>query len=99
MVDYCLYKPFCFAFVPQQGDVPRGKHATMVPLIMPVSVPVHRLPLPGHGAPAHGRAGQAERPPVTSDCKPSVIVARRRSLRNSVTDNFEQVASWRGLKI
>ncbi|XP_051908489.1 mitotic deacetylase associated SANT domain protein a isoform X2 [Hippocampus zosterae] len=70
-----------------EGDVPRGKHATMVPLIMPVSVPVHRLPLPGHGAPAHGRAGQAERPSVTSDCKPSVIVARRRSLRNSDGEN------------
>ncbi|XP_077408076.1 mitotic deacetylase associated SANT domain protein a isoform X2 [Vanacampus margaritifer] len=70
-----------------EGDGPRGKHANMVPLIMPVSVPVHRTPVAGHGASAHGRAGQAERPSATSDCKPSVIVARRRSLRNSDGEN------------
>ncbi|KAM9779030.1 mitotic deacetylase associated SANT domain protein a isoform X1 [Syngnathus typhle] len=73
-----------------EGDGPRGKHANMVPLIMPVSVPVHRILPAGQGSSAHGRAGQPERPSATSDCKPSVIVACRRSLRNSVTDNFEQ---------
>ncbi|XP_057679115.1 mitotic deacetylase associated SANT domain protein a isoform X2 [Corythoichthys intestinalis] len=70
-----------------EGDGPRGKQSNMVPLIIPVSVPVHRIQMHGHGASAHGRAGQAERPLATSDCKPSVIVARRRSLRNSDGEN------------
>ncbi|XP_061668504.1 mitotic deacetylase associated SANT domain protein a isoform X2 [Syngnathoides biaculeatus] len=62
-----------------EGGGPQGKQATMVPLIMPVSVPVHRMQIAGHGASAQGRA--------TSECKPSVIVARRRSLRNSEGEN------------
>ncbi|XP_061843357.2 mitotic deacetylase associated SANT domain protein a isoform X2 [Nerophis lumbriciformis] len=67
----------------EQADGPRGKHATMVPLVMPVSVPVPRSQTAPQGASPHGRAAQAERPAAQPDCKPSVIVARRKSLRNT----------------
>lgn len=80
-----------FAFVPQQEDGPSGRQATMVPLVIPVSVPVHRIQTDPQGGWAQGRLGLGERPAGQSDRKPSVIVARRRSLRNSVTESFGQV--------
>nr|XP_019968643.1 PREDICTED: ELM2 and SANT domain-containing protein 1-like [Paralichthys olivaceus] len=63
----------------------------MVPLVIPVSVPVHRSQMDPQGGWAQGRLGQSERPSMAqSDRKPSVIVARRRSLRNSMTESFGQ---------
>ncbi|KAG7222706.1 hypothetical protein INR49_026315 [Caranx melampygus] len=74
-----------------QEDGPSGRQATMVPLVIPVSVPVHRSQVDSQGSWAQGRLGQGERPTgPQSDRKPSVIVARRRSLRNSMTESFGQ---------
>lgn len=81
-----------FALVPQQEDGPSGRQATMVPLVIPVSVPVHRTQTDPQGGWAQGRLGQGERPAGQPDRKPSVIVARRRSLRNSMTESFGQVS-------
>ncbi|XP_070705258.1 mitotic deacetylase associated SANT domain protein a isoform X2 [Pempheris klunzingeri] len=74
---------------PQQEDGSSGKQASMVPLVIPVSVPVHRSQTDPQGGWAQGRLGQGERPAGQSDRKP-VIVARRRSLRNSMTESFGQ---------
>ncbi|AWP20167.1 putative ELM2 and SANT domain-containing protein 1-like [Scophthalmus maximus] len=71
-------------------DGSSGRQATMVPLVIPVSVPVHRSQIDPQGGWAQGRLGQGERPAGQSDRKPSVIVARRRSLRNSMTETFGQ---------
>lgn len=76
-------------FVPQQEEGPPGKQVSMMPLIIPVSVPVHRGPTDTQGGWAQGRLGDR---PGQPDRKPSVIVARRRSLRNSMTDSFGQVS-------
>lgn len=62
----------------------------MVPLVIPVSVPVHRSQADPHGGWTPGRLG--ERPAGPSDHKPSVIVARRRSLRNSMAECFGLVS-------
>ncbi|KAM7367774.1 hypothetical protein PAMP_014051 [Pampus punctatissimus] len=86
----CLFLSHLSPFVPQQEDGPSGRQATMVPLVIPVSVPVHRSQADPQGSWPHGRLGQAERPAGQSDRKPSVIVARRRSLRNSMTESFDQ---------
>lgn len=67
----------------------------MVPLVIPVSVPVHRGQTDPQGGWAQGRPGQGERPAAPSDRKPSVIVARRRSLRSTMTESFAQVSSLR----
>ncbi|XP_053301237.1 mitotic deacetylase associated SANT domain protein a isoform X2 [Pleuronectes platessa] len=70
------------------------RQATMVPLVIPVSVPVHRSPMDPLGLWAQGRLGQGERPTAAlSDRIPSVIVARRRSLRNSMSESLGQVSS------
>uniref|UniRef100_G3P5S3 Uncharacterized protein n=4 Tax=Gasterosteus aculeatus TaxID=69293 RepID=G3P5S3_GASAC len=63
----------------KQEDGSSGRQASMVPLVIPVSVPVHRSQADPHGGWTPGRLG--ERPAGPSDHKPSVIVARRRSLR------------------
>lgn len=68
-------------------DGPSGRQAAMVPLVIPVSVPVHRSQGDTQGGWAQGRS---ERPAGHSDRKPSVIVARRRSLRNPITDSYGQ---------
>lgn len=78
------------AKIAKQEDGPSGRQATMVPLVIPVSVPVHRSQVDPPGGWGQGRLGQGERPAGQSDRKPSVIVARRRSLRNSITDSFGQ---------
>lgn len=97
-----LLSPFSFHFplsswrlaasVPQQEDGPSGRQATMVPLVIPVSVPVHRIQTDPQGGWGQGRHGLGERTAGQPDRKPSVIVARRRSLRNSITDSFGQVS-------
>lgn len=81
-----------FASVPQQEDGSSGRQASMVPLVIPVSVPVHRIQTDPQGGWTQGRLGVGERPAGQSDRKPSVIVARRRSLRNSMTDSYGQVS-------
>ncbi|XP_040016416.2 mitotic deacetylase associated SANT domain protein a isoform X1 [Gasterosteus aculeatus] len=70
----------------KQEDGSSGRQASMVPLVIPVSVPVHRSQADPHGGWTPGRLG--ERPAGPSDHKPSVIVARRRSLRNSMAECF-----------
>uniref|UniRef100_A0A096MCI5 Mitotic deacetylase associated SANT domain protein a n=1 Tax=Poecilia formosa TaxID=48698 RepID=A0A096MCI5_POEFO len=64
--------------------------SAIVPLVIPVSVPVHKSQAESQGGWAQGRVGQGERTAGQADRKPSVIVARRRSLRNSVTESFGQ---------
>ncbi|MEQ2269357.1 hypothetical protein XENORESO_003489, partial [Xenotaenia resolanae] len=64
--------------------------SNIVPLVIPVSVPVHKNQAESQGGWTQGRAGQVERTAGQADRKPSVIVARRRSLRNSVTESFGQ---------
>lgn len=78
--------------MPQQEDGPSGRQASMVPLVIPVSVPVHRIQPDAQGGWPQGRLGPGERPAGQSERKPSVIVARRRSLRNSITESFSQVS-------
>ncbi|XP_053737625.1 mitotic deacetylase associated SANT domain protein a isoform X1 [Synchiropus splendidus] len=73
-------------------DGPSGRQSSMVPLVIPVSVPVHRNQADPDGGWPQGRPGAGERPAGLSDHKLSVIVARRRSLRNSITDNSGQDA-------
>ncbi|XP_028461384.1 ELM2 and SANT domain-containing protein 1 [Perca flavescens] len=73
----------------KQEDGSSGRQANMVPLVIPVSVPVHSRQADPHGGWTQGRLGQGERPAGQSDRKP-VIVARRRSLRNSMTESFGQ---------
>ncbi|XP_072219037.1 mitotic deacetylase associated SANT domain protein a isoform X2 [Leuresthes tenuis] len=69
---------------------PSGKQAAIMPLVIPVSVPVHRSPADSQGCWDQARLGQGERSAGEPDRKPSVIVARRRSLRNSASESFEQ---------
>ena len=64
----------------------------MVPLVIPVSVPVHGIQTDPQGGWAQGRLSPGERTTGQSERKPSVIVARRRSLRNSATETFSQVS-------
>ncbi|XP_075939928.1 mitotic deacetylase associated SANT domain protein a isoform X4 [Anarhichas minor] len=71
-------------------DGSSGRQASMVPLVIPVSVPVHRSQTDPQGGWTQGRLGQGERPAGLSDRIPSVIVARRRSLRNPMTESFGQ---------
>ncbi|KAM6953935.1 mitotic deacetylase associated SANT domain protein a [Aplochiton taeniatus] len=59
----------------------------MLPLVIPVSVPVR----PGQTDPAGARSMSQQEPiPPQPDRKPSVIVARRRSLRNSLSESLSQ---------
>ncbi|KAM6915674.1 mitotic deacetylase associated SANT domain protein a isoform 2-T2 [Xenentodon cancila] len=67
-----------------------GRQAGLVPLVIPVSVPVQQNRTDPQGGCPQGRLGQGEPPAGQSDHKPSVIVARRRSLRNSITESFGQ---------
>lgn len=71
-------------------DSSSGRQSSMAPLVMPVSVPVPRLTQDPQGGWSQDRPGTGDRSGVHTDHKPSVIVARRRSLRNSITDSFVQ---------
>ncbi|XP_074472761.1 mitotic deacetylase associated SANT domain protein a isoform X2 [Sebastes fasciatus] len=73
--------------IKEDGSV---RQATMVPLVIPVSVPVHRSHTDAQGNWILGRHGLGERPAGHSDRKPSVIVARRRSLRNNMSESSGQ---------
>ncbi|XP_041721474.1 mitotic deacetylase associated SANT domain protein a isoform X1 [Coregonus clupeaformis] len=75
----------------QQEEGLTGRQAGMVPLVIPVSVPVRQGQTAPPGTWPHGRPpGQHALLPHQSQHKPSVIVARRRSLRNSLSESFSQ---------
>ncbi|KAK5852824.1 hypothetical protein PBY51_006663 [Eleginops maclovinus] len=74
----------------KQEEASSGRQASMMPLVMPVSVPVHKSQTDPQGALNQGRLGQSERPAGQTHSKPSVIVARRRSLRNSLSESMGQ---------
>lgn len=65
----------------------------MVPLVIPVSVPVRKSHVDLQGVWMAGRLGASERLSGQSERNPSVIVTRRRSLRNSVSETFSQVSA------
>nr|XP_013999439.1 unnamed protein product [Salmo salar] len=68
-----------------------GRQAGMVPLVIPVSVPVRQGQTAPPGTWPHGRPpGQHALLPPQPQHKPSVIVASRRSLRNSLSESFSQ---------
>ncbi|KAJ0061145.1 hypothetical protein NL108_008826, partial [Boleophthalmus pectinirostris] len=69
-----------------KADVPVGRQSSMAPLVMPVSVPVPRAQ-EAEGGSSLGRPRTSDRYGSQSLHKASVIVARRRSLRNSVTES------------
>ena len=84
----CLtISPLCV----QQEDGAYGRQPGMVPLVIPVSVPVGQTdpPVSWHNS----RTAQRDPFPPQPEHKPSVIVARRRSLRNSLSDIFGQVCT------
>ncbi|XP_034756448.1 mitotic deacetylase associated SANT domain protein a isoform X1 [Etheostoma cragini] len=74
----------------KQEEGSSGRQATMLPLVIPVSVPVHSRQADPQGGWTQGRISQGERPAGPSDRKPSVIVARRRSLRTSTNESYGQ---------
>ncbi|XP_043075428.1 mitotic deacetylase associated SANT domain protein a isoform X2 [Puntigrus tetrazona] len=75
-------------------DVTPGRPAGMAPLVIPVSVPVRKGQMEAPGSwtqldkvrPPSEISHQQNQP----DCKPSVIVAHRHSIKNSATDSFIQ---------
>uniref|UniRef100_A0A8B9HHV2 ELM2 and Myb/SANT-like domain containing 1a n=1 Tax=Astyanax mexicanus TaxID=7994 RepID=A0A8B9HHV2_ASTMX len=69
-------------------DEGSGRQAGMLPLVIPVSVPVRRSQAQAEQAGAFSESVQQQ---FQFDRKPSVIVARRRSLRNSASESFNQV--------
>ncbi|XP_076129131.1 mitotic deacetylase associated SANT domain protein a isoform X1 [Alosa pseudoharengus] len=78
----------------ESAPVKQGVGGGMVPLVIPVSVPVQRDAAHeqlGSGWP-HGRAGAQETTGHHYPTKhtPSVIVARRRSLKNTASDSLGQ---------
>nr|XP_023829333.1 transcriptional-regulating factor 1 [Salvelinus alpinus] len=73
----------------QQEEGLMGRQAGMVPLVIPVSVPVCQGQTAPPGTWPHGRPpGQHALLPPQPQHKPSVIVASRRSLRNSLSESF-----------
>lgn len=93
-----MLKHHVLSSLPQTDDGAPGKPGTgggMVPLVIPVSVPVQRDPGHGELGPGwpHGRAGAHEAAGHHYPTKhtPSVIVARRRSLKNTAPDSLGQV--------
>ncbi|XP_061699798.1 mitotic deacetylase-associated SANT domain protein isoform X2 [Syngnathoides biaculeatus] len=93
---------------PQPGgpSAKRPRDDGLLPLVIPVSVPVHRLDLSSRtdrdGAAPTGDwpPPPPPRPPNAPEVerKPSVIVTRRRSLRNSLTEGSEQNDNVKKLK-
>lgn len=76
----------------------RPRDDSLVPLVIPVSVPVRRLESsPNRDEPALG-ATWTHRDLGRADHKPSVIVTRRRSLRNSLSESSEQNGATEGDK-
>ncbi|KAM7376173.1 hypothetical protein PAMP_005918 [Pampus punctatissimus] len=89
---------------PEVLDAKRARDDNLLPLVIPVSVPVRRQE---PSSPDRDEATLASNwPPRPSnpqylgraDHKPSVIVTRRRSLRNSLTESSEQNGGTEGEK-
>lgn len=74
-------------FLPAKRDEGSGRQAGILPLVIPVSVPVRRSQAQTEQADAFTESVQQQ---FQYDRKPSVIVARRRSLRNSASESFYQ---------
>lgn len=80
---------------PEGKNVKRPRDDSFLPLVIPVSVPVRRLETSSPGPDEAALASNwPHRPPNApdfgrADHKLSVIVTRRRSLRNSLTENLE----------
>nr|XP_023683194.1 ELM2 and SANT domain-containing protein 1-like isoform X1 [Paramormyrops kingsleyae]XP_023683196.1 ELM2 and SANT domain-containing protein 1-like isoform X1 [Paramormyrops kingsleyae]XP_023683197.1 ELM2 and SANT domain-containing protein 1-like isoform X1 [Paramormyrops kingsleyae] len=75
----------------------RSREESMLPLVLPVSVPVRRA----DQEPAKPPSGWTQRPlhePVQCERKPSVIVTRRRSLRSSLSESTGQNGEGEGGK-
>ncbi|XP_051951844.1 mitotic deacetylase-associated SANT domain protein-like isoform X3 [Xyrauchen texanus] len=72
-----------------------GRPRGMVPLVIPVSVPVRRCQVQMEATDSwtQGVRHPSEIPQQQNqpECKPSVIVARRHSLKNSTSESFSQV--------
>ncbi|KAM3861056.1 mitotic deacetylase associated SANT domain protein a [Diretmus argenteus] len=79
----------------KQDDGPLARQAGMVPLVIPVSVPVCGSQTDPQAAWPQGRLSQGEQPSAQPDRKP-VIVARRRSLRSSMSDFGQDGESYPG---
>lgn len=79
-----------------QGSAKRPKDDSLMPLVIPVSVPVRQTSSPDHEQPSLS-ASWPMRPSgsydMISDYKTSVIVTRRRSLRNSLSESSGQVGT------
>ncbi|KAL7888435.1 hypothetical protein AOLI_G00034090 [Acnodon oligacanthus] len=81
-------------FLPAKRDEGSSRQAGMLPLVIPVSVPVRR----SQGQTEQAGSWDQEQKPSSESVqqqyqynrKPSVIVARRRSLRNSASESFNQ---------
>lgn len=76
-----------------QGSAKRPKDDSLMPLVIPVSVPVRQTSSPDHEQASHSVSWPL-RPlgshDMISDYKTSVIVTRRRSLRNSLSESSGQ---------
>ncbi|TRY57081.1 hypothetical protein DNTS_023969 [Danionella cerebrum] len=80
-------------FLPSKyEDIATGRPAGIPPLVIPVSVPVRKgqthveVPISWPQQDTHRHPAEISHP----DRKPSVIVARRHSLKNSAPENFNQ---------
>uniref|UniRef100_A0A673NK36 ELM2 and SANT domain-containing protein 1-like n=1 Tax=Sinocyclocheilus rhinocerous TaxID=307959 RepID=A0A673NK36_9TELE len=75
-------------------DVTPGRPAGMAPLVIPVSVPVRKGQMEAPGSWTHPSeiSHQQNQP----DRKPSVIVARRHSIKSSASESFIQVNTGKG---
>ncbi|XP_067272935.1 mitotic deacetylase associated SANT domain protein a isoform X2 [Pseudorasbora parva] len=75
-------------------DITAGRPAGMAPLVIPVSVPVRRGQTQMDVQGTWAQTDNVRHPSEIShqqnqpDCKPSVIVARRHSLKNSASESF-----------
>ncbi|XP_055361480.1 LOW QUALITY PROTEIN: mitotic deacetylase-associated SANT domain protein [Betta splendens] len=88
---------------PEDPSAKRPRDDSLLPLVIPVSVPVRRQEHPSPERDAAGGAAAATfgwPPPDAgrADHKPSVIVTRRRSLRNSVSESSDQNGAAEGEK-
>lgn len=76
--------------------VKRARDDSLLPLVIPVSVPVRQTELelssgPGHGQTSWSLPRPGQQDPAQAEHKASVIVTRRRSLRNSLSESSAQV--------
>ncbi|XP_052442812.1 mitotic deacetylase associated SANT domain protein a isoform X1 [Carassius gibelio] len=83
------------AFLPAKcEDVTSGRPAGMAPLVIPVSVPVRKgqMDAPGNWTPLDNiqHPSEISHQQNQPDRKPSVIVARRLSIKNSASESFIQ---------